>query len=56
MKGEGDEQTEHHPAGHTAAVVGHWRNGSHGLLGLVSAESVSVRASLALVERTSEEG
>lgn len=40
MKGERDEQTEHHRAGHAAAVVGHRRNGSHGLLGLVSAGSI----------------
>ena len=43
MKGERDEQTEHHPAGHAAAVVGHWRNGGDGLLGLVSAESILAR-------------
>ena len=40
MKGERDEQTEHHRAGHAAAVVGHWRNRTHGLLGLVSAGSI----------------
>lgn len=43
MKGERDEQTEYHRAGHAAAVVGRWRNGSHDLLGLVSAESILAR-------------
>ena len=56
MKGERDEQTDYHRAGHAAAVVGRWRNGGDGLLGFVSAESVSVRAPSAYIERPSEKG